>query len=400
MDSQPAKAFQPGRLGPLELKNRVLKAATFEGMCPDGVPGEKLRGFHRRIAEGGVAMTTIAYCATEADGRLHDQMQYLHEGIEPELRELVSAVQGAGARVSGQVVHCGNFSRNRGLERLKRPLGPSRQINTLGLASGLLFAGAMTEADIDHLVGTYADAARLMQRVGFDAAEIHFGHGYALSQFISPRTNRRTDAYGGSLENRMRLPLRVLDAVKSAVGGELAILGKISMTDGVKGGVSWDEGVEVARMLGRAGIDGLVTSGGTSSFNPMLMFRGASIHHGMLEQEKNPLMRLGLRLVAPKMFREYPYEELYFLDPARRVRDAVDCAVVYIGGCTTLESLETVMAEGFDFVQLGRPLIKDPDFVRKAMADPGYDNGCSHCNRCVALIDHPDGIRCLENDPV
>jgi len=141
-----------------------------------------------------------------------------------------------------------------------------------------------------------------------------------------------------------------------------------------------------------------VTSGGTSSFNPMLMFRGDSIVKGMIEVERNPIARLGLRLIGPRLFRQYPYEELYFLDAAKRVRDAVQCAVVYIGGCTTLASLDTVMREGFDFVQLGRPLIKDPDFVRNARRDPGYVNGCTHCNRCVALIDAPGGIRCPVND--
>ncbi len=398
MNTEIPTAFSPGRLAGLELKNRVIKAATFEGMSRGGTPTEQLVGFHRRLAQGGVAMTTIAYCAVEADGRLSDDMMYLHEGIETELRQLVGAVQAAGARVSGQMAHCGNFSKNRRLQRLKRPLGPSRHFNMLGLPAGIPIAGAMTAGDIDYLVGAYGDAARLMKRIGFDAAEVHFGHGYALSQFISPRTNRRTDEYGGSLENRMRLPLRVLAAVRDAVGSDFPILGKISMCDGIKGGVSWDEGVAVAQAIDRGGVDALVTSAGTSSFNPMLMFHGPSIVRGMIEVEKNPIAKFGLRLVGPKLFRDYPYKELYLLDRAKRIRDSVQCSLVYIGGCGTLESMERVLAEGFDFVQLGRPLIQDPDFVRKAMQDPSYVNGCTHCNRCVALIDHPDGIRCPVNE--
>ncbi len=391
--------FEAARLGPLELKNRVIKAATFEGMSPGGVLGERLLAFHRRLAQGGVAMTTLAYCTTEADGRINEDMLWLHEGLEPELSRMVREIQAAGARVSGQLTHCGSFSRNRRLERAQRPLGPSAGFNLIGASVGRPFAGAMSQADIDHLVDSYANAARLMKRCGFDAVEVHFGHGYALSQFISPRTNRRSDAYGGSHENRMRLPLRVLESVRDAVGEDLPILGKISMSDGVTGGVDWDEGVRVAQSLDRAGIDAIVTSGGTSSFNPMLMFRGPSIHHGMIEQERNPLVKLGLRMLGPLMFREYPYEELYFLERAARVRDAVDCQVVYIGGCSTRESLDRAIGAGFDFVQIGRPLLKDPDFVKRAMADGRYDSGCTHCNRCVSLIDHPDGIRCTENDP-
>ncbi|MDG2304099.1 MAG: NADH:flavin oxidoreductase [Candidatus Binatia bacterium] len=391
-------AFSPARLGPITLKNRVIKAATFEGMSPGGKPSDKLTEFHRNIALGGVAMTTIAYCTTEADGRISDGMMYLHEAIEPELRRLTGAVHEAGALVSGQMTHCGNFSRNRKLQRLARPLGPSRQFSMIGATVGMPFAGAMTEADIDYLVETYRASADRMKRVGFDAAEIHFGHGYGLSQFISPKTNRRNDAYGGSLENRMRLPLRVLEAVRETVGDGFPILGKISMSDGVAGGVDWEEGVRVAQMLDRAGIDALVASAGTSSFNPMLMFRGPSIVHGMIEMERNPITRIGLRLIGPRMFKKYVYEELYLMDRARRVRDAVDCAVVYIGGCSTRESVDRAIQDGFDFVQIGRPLLFDPAFVRHAEADPGYVNGCTHCNRCVALIDHPDGIRCPLND--
>ncbi len=399
MSSDQPIAFTPQRIAGLELKNRVIKAATFEGMSPGGKPSERLLRFHRSMAEGGVAMTTVAYCTTEADGRISADMMYLHEGIAPELERLTAAVHDAGAWVSGQMAHCGNFSRNRKLQRLQRPLGPSRQISMIGIPSGMPIAGAMSIADIDHLVDTYREAARFMKRVGFDAIELHFGHGYALSQFISPKTNRRSDEYGGSLDNRMRLSRRCLEAVREAVGEDFPILGKMSMTDGVKGGVTWDEGVEVARILDRAGIDALITSAGTSSFNPMLMFHGPSIVHGMIATEKNPITRLGLKLVGSKLFRDYPYRELYLLDRARRVREAVQCKVVYIGGCSTLESMERVLAEGFDFIQMGRPLIKDPAFVRNAMADASYVNGCTHCNLCVGLIDDPDGIRCtLEDD--
>ncbi len=387
-------AFSPGQLGNLELKNRMIKAATFEGMTPDGEPGERLIEFHRRIAAGGVAMTTVAYCTTEPDGRIDEHMMYLDERFAPVLGSLIDAVHKAGARVSGQITHCGNFSKNRRLQRLKRPLGPSRQINMLGLPAGLPFAGAMSHADIDGLVDSYARAGAFMKRTGFDAAEIHFGHGYGLSQFLSAKTNRRSDEYGGSLSNRLRLPLRVLEAVRRSVGDDFPLLGKISMSDGVKGGVSWQEGLEIAAALDRGGLDAIVTSGGTSSFNPMLMFRGTSIAKSMIETEKNPLMRAGLKLLGPSMFRDYGYEELYFLERAQAVRDRVDCGVVYIGGCSTRQSLDRVFSAGFDFVQLGRPLLIDPDFPKNARAVETYDSGCTHCNTCVGLIDHPDGIHC------
>ena len=117
---------------------------------------------------------------------------------------------------------------------------------------------------------------------------------------------------------------------------------------------------------------------------------------GLERQEKNPLMKLGIRLAGKRMFREYPYEELYFLEQAKRVRERVQCGLCYIGGVCSTESIRTVMAEGFDFVQLGRGLLYDPDFPKNAQSDAKHVNGCSHCNLCATLIDAPGGILCVE----
>jgi 2,4-dienoyl-CoA reductase-like NADH-dependent reductase (Old Yellow Enzyme family) len=389
------KCFAPAQLNGLHLRNRVIKAATFEGMTPGAAPSDQLINFHRAIALGGTAMTTVAYCAVAADGRVMEEMMYMREAIRPQLQSLTEQVHAAGAAVSGQMTHCGNFSQNKSFQG-KRPLGPSAMLNPSGLPYGLLFAGAMGTADMDQMVEDFHDTALFMRSVGFDAVEIHFGHGYGLSQFISPRTNKRTDEYGGSLTNRMRLPLRVLAAVRKAVGDDFPILGKMGLTDGVKGGLKIDEALQVAELLDKGGIDCLIPSGGTSSMNPMLLFRGDSLMDGMLENEKNWLMRQGMRMIGPRLFKHYPYEELYFLDGAKRVRDRVQCKVCYIGGVSTVASLATVMKE-FDFVQLGRALIKDPALAEHAAADSNYVNACNHCNRCAAMIKNPGGIRCVLN---
>ena len=393
------KAFSPAVIGKkLELRNRLIKAGTYEGKNIDGKPTKLLRDFHMGIAEGGIGMTTIAYCATEADGRINDQMMWMHEGIRPELTALIDDLHSTGARVSGQMAHCGYFTKNKNLQRLKRPKGPSKQLNLLGLPAGIPFAEAMSIQDIDYMVETFRDAAVFMKDVGFDCIEIHFAHGYGLSQFISPKTNKRTDEYGGSLVNRMRLPLRVLEAVRSAVGDDFPVIGKMGLMDGVRDGLQFKEAIEIASMYDKAGIDALITSGGTSSFNVMKMFRGPSIHHGLIRQEKNIIAKTGFRLLGPKMFKEYPYHELYFKDEVQQIRDRVDCQLAYIGGCSTMESLQTVMNMGVDFVQLGRPLLADPAYVNHAVEaitkGEGYDSGCTHCNECVAYIDAVGGIRC------
>lgn len=400
MNQHLTRAFSPTKLGSLTLNNRIIKAATFEGKSPHGIPGQAFIDFHKQMCEGGIAMTTIAYCATEPDGRMHEHMLSMSESARAPLVKVLAELHSTGAKVSGQLAHCGYFSKNKNLERLKRPLGPSRRFNSLGLTIGRPFSGAMSEADIGYFIDSYFDAAVFMQDIGFDAIEIHFGHGYGLSQFISPLTNRRNDQFGGSIENRMRVPLRVLNAVRKAVGNDLPILGKINMFDAVRGGLREPEALVVAELLDKEGIDAIITSAGTSSHNPMPMFRGESIAPGIIQTAPNLVSRLLFQLIAAKMFQPLAYRELYFLDGHKRIRERVKTAkMVYVGGCHTVQSLQTVMRAGVDFVQIGRALIKDPAYVNNVLQQgEKYVNGCTHCNYCVTSFERPGGVRCILNE--
>ena len=388
-------AFKPGTLRGLTLRNRILKAATFEGKTPGGVPGEDYLRFHQGILEGGAAMTTLAYCASEADGRISPHMMAMDEAAREPLTQIISALKGRGGAVSGQLVHCGGFSRNGDLQRLKRPLGPSWKINAAGITEGIPFTGAMNLDDIEMFKSTFAEAAAFMKAVGFDAIELHFGHGYGLGQFLSPKTNHRNDAYGGSLTKRLRLPLDVLSLVRTVVGDDMPILAKLSLTEGVKGGIEEGEAIETAVALSDNGADLIIPSGGSSSFNPMLMFRGESFLKGLVAQEQSRVLRLGLRLAGGAIFKPYPYEPTYFLEAAGRLKDQVSCPVAYIGGCATGQDLSCILDAGFDYVQLGRALIADPTWPQKVEADASHQSPCNHCNRCVPLIDAPGGIQCV-----
>ena len=399
MDKALQRAFEPAQLGKLTLRNRIIKAATFEGKTPKGIPGKALKDFHLSVCEGGVGMTTIAYCATEPDGRIHEDMILMNESVRPEMESLIADLHATGAKVSGQLGHCGNFSRNKNLQRLKRPQGPSPKINNLGLLVGMPFTAAMAESDIATLVQSYHDAAAFMQEVGFDAIEMHFGHGYALSQFLSPLTNKRRDQYGGSIENRMRVPLKAYHAVRTAVGDKLPILAKISMHDGVRGGLSIEDSLASAKMLDQAGVDAIIPSAGTSSYNPMPMFLGKSLAPGIIDTAPNAVAKWLLKFMAPKMFRDKAYKELYLLEQHKHFRDHIKNAkMVYVGGCHTANSLQQVMQDGIDFVQVGRALIKDPDYVKNAQQQGiNYNSGCDHCNYCVTSIDRVGGVHCVHH---
>lgn len=392
------KLFSSAKLNGAKLNNRVIKAATFESMLDDNSNiTEKCIAFHENIAKGGVGMTTLAYCSPEPDGRMVNSYMYIREEIKPQLQELAARVHKHGALLSGQIAHCGGFSRNTKLER-KRPVAPSTQFSPIGLAYGIYFTQKMDRALMDEVSEAYARTARIMKESGFDAIEIHFGHGYLLSQYISPITNKRKDEYGGSIENRMRYPIEVLNAVRKAVGPDFPILGKITMYDDMKGGISLEDGIRSAELLDKAGIDGIILSAGSSSQNPMLLFHGDSILPGLLEYEKSPVMKLGMKMVSKSFFRNYPYHELYLLEAAKKVREKVKCNLIFIGGAMTTESLEKVMDLGFDFVQLGRPLLRDPAMVNHLNEHgKAYINGCDACNKCAPLMNDPEGIRCVKD---
>ncbi|MFW6067775.1 MAG: NADH:flavin oxidoreductase [Myxococcota bacterium] len=383
-----AAPFAPARLGPLTLRNRFHKAATFEGMCPDGTPSEALIELHRRVAEGGVGLTTVAYCSVSPDGRTYEHQMWIREAILPALRRLTDAVHREGAAAALQIGHSGLFA-SRSVAG-SRPLAPSRVFNTYGLS----FSRPMGAEDLEWMVAQFEQAAALAGEAGFDAVELHLGHGYLLSQFLSPATNRRRDELGGSLENRLRFPLQVTRRVRAALGPSLALVAKINLTDGFPGGLDVGDAVEVARRLEAEGVDAVVPSGGSVSKTPLYMLRGEVPLRDMVRVQGSALRKVGLSLFGRLFVQRYPFEETFFFDDARRVVDAVGIPVVLIGGVRSLADVERALGAGFGFVALGRPLIHDPDFVRKLETGTVTASGCVPCNRCIAEMD-AGGVRCV-----
>jgi 2,4-dienoyl-CoA reductase-like NADH-dependent reductase (Old Yellow Enzyme family) len=338
-------------------------------------------------------MTTVAYCAVSPNGRTFEAQMYMRDAIVAKLRELTAAVHAEGAAASIQLGHCGYFSRNTTLPR-RCSLGPSFRINEYGLMSGVPFARAMSEADIARVVEEFGTAAARAVSADFDAVELHLGHGYLLSQFLCPATNRRRDGWGGSLDNRMRLPLAVLQRVRERVGPGVPILCKTNLRDGFRGGIELEESIKVVQGLERAGADAIVLSGGFTSKSPFYLFRGARPLKEMIEVEHNPLQKLSLRFFGNRVIKEYPFKEMFFLDDARAVRRAARVPLVLLGGILSLDNLETAMREGFDFVAMGRALIADPDLINRTQWGGTTRSRCISCNKCVAEMDR-DGVRCV-----
>ena len=386
--------MQPGRIGTLELRNRIIKTATFEGMTPGGVPSPALTKHHVEIAAGGAGMTTVAYCAVSPNGRTFADQLHMRAEILPALRTLTDAVHAEGAAVSVQLGHCGGFSKNRQMPR-RGPLGPSDGWNLYGIASGRPRTYGMRRDELAQTAEDFATATVRAREAGFDAVELHLGHGYLLSQFLSPKLNRRRDEYGGSLENRMRFPLEVVQAVRDAVGPDYPLLAKLNLDDGVDGGLTVDESAEVARALEREGLDGIVLSGGLVSKSAFFLLRGGRPLRAMIEVEKNLLQKAAMAALGPMLVKPFPFEELFFLPLAQHVRAAVDLPLVLLGGVVSADGLREAMSEGFDFVAMGRALIADPDLPRRWAAGSNARSRCNHCNLCMTEMDRDHGVRCV-----
>ena len=386
--------FEPAILGPLTLRNRVLKAATYEGMSPHGLPQPALIDFHRRLARGGVGLTTLAYCAVSPSGRTFEGQLWLQPEALGPLQELTRRVHGEGGKVSIQLSHAGFFSKLRGPDG-RGPRGPSRVFNAYGASSGHPIAGEMSEADILEVVEDFARCAVVAVELGFDAIELHLGHGYLLSQFLSPAANKRADGWGGSLENRLRLPLAVVERVRKAVGTQVALLAKTNLDDGFEGGLTIEEGVAVAVALEASGaLDALVLSAGFTSKTPFYLLRGGLPLAKMAAAQPTRLERMAMRALGSTIVKAYPFEPRFLLPLARRVRAAVRMPLALLGGLVSRTDLGVAREEGFDFVALGRALIADPELPRRMARGDLERTRCNACNECVAEMDL-GGVRCV-----
>ncbi len=380
--------FTPGKLADLELRNRVIRAGCFEGMCQNESPSERLLEHHQAVAGGGTAMTTVAYCGVSRSGLAFGHEMWMREEIVPMLKRITDAVHREGAAASIQLGHCGFFASSRVIGH--RPLGPSRKFCTFRLS----VCREMTGTDMAQIKQDFGKASALAVEAGFDAVELHSGHGYLLSQFLSPWTNHRNDSFGGPLENRMRFPVAVIRHVRDTLGPQVPILIKMNLRDGFRGGLEVDEAVEVARNYEAAGASALVLSCGFTAKTPLYMMRGNVPIREFVKAEKNPLQKLGLLLFGNIFVQHYPFQEMFLLDLARKVRESVEMPLVLIGGVCSLANMEQAMEEGFDFVQIGRATVRDPQIVSKLERGEVSASDCDHCNRCVGEMSGGP-VRCV-----
>jgi 2,4-dienoyl-CoA reductase-like NADH-dependent reductase (Old Yellow Enzyme family) len=325
------------------------------------------------------------------EGRTDRHQIWMRREVVPGLRRLTDAVHGEGAAISAQIGHAGPVANP--VSNQLPALGPSRRLTPLGMR----MIKAASAGDLDRVTRAHAEAARTAREAGFDAVELHFGHNYLVSSFLSPRLNRRSDGFGGSLANRARLARDVARTVRDAVGGQLAIIAKLNMDDGVPGGFWLDESIQVATWLEADGsVDALELTAGSSLLNPMYLFTGDAPVREFAARFPAPT-RQAIRLTGSRFLRSYPYQEAYLLDRARQFRAALNLPLILLGGITCKQTMDLAMTEGFAFVAMARALLREPGLLRSIQSDPRTRSLCIHCNKCMPTI--YTGTHCVLADP-
>jgi 2,4-dienoyl-CoA reductase-like NADH-dependent reductase (Old Yellow Enzyme family) len=356
--------FDKTTINTMELRNRFVRSAIWEGMCDEnGRPGGRLAECYRELAKGGVGLIITGYTFVLRDGKqTRGSMGAQTDDFATEMRMLSSVVHAEGGKLCMQLVHTGGQARITGDGRLLAPSAVEAPEYT-GIPH------EMTQKDIQEVVGAFGASAKRARDWGFDAVQIHAAHGYLINQFLSPRTNVRTDDYGGSVENRMHFLLDVYRSVRSAVGAAFPVLVKLNGSDHVDKGLSIDDAVKVASALEREGIDAIEVSSGTPASGEHLPVRKK------IDTQE---------------------QEAYNLPLAVRIKQAVSCPVVVVGGFRSYDLAVRVIEKGeADYVSLARPLIREPGLVNRWKSGDCSRARCISCNGCYRPGLREGGIVCI-----
>ncbi|HSB52563.1 MAG TPA: NADH:flavin oxidoreductase [Dissulfurispiraceae bacterium] len=349
----------------MALDNRFVRSATWEGMCDkDGRPTAKLAALYRDLAAGGVGLIITGYAFVRPDGKqLPGKMGIHTDDFAADMRDLADAVRKEGGKLCMQLVHAGGQTTTKVAGR--RPLAPS----AVKVEQFPEEPEAMNQEDIDGIIAAFGYGARRAREYGFDAVQLHAAHGYLINQFLSPLTNRRTDGYGGPVENRCRFLLEVYRRVRSEVGATFPVLAKLNGSDNLEGGLDAGDAVIAARVLAEEGIDAIEVSGGTAASG-----------------EETPV----------RTTIDRPDREAYNLLLARGVKGAVGCSIMAVGGFRSLEVMTgAVVRDGMDYISMSRPFIREPRLVARWEEGDRSPARCISCNGCFKPGLKEGGIYCV-----
>lgn len=357
--------FEPTSIKTMTMRNRVVRSATWEGMCaPDGRPTDKLDACYTALARGGVGLIITGYTFVSPEGKqLPGKMGIHDESFGPEYARLTDAVHAEGGAIAIQLVHAGGQAN--AAQAGRQPLAPS----AVQVAQYSEIPAELTREEIAGIVSAFGEGARRAKSWGFDGVQLHGAHGYLINQFLSPLTNRRSDEFGGGIENRCRFLLQVYNSVREAVGDDFPVMIKLNAKDHMEGGLSSEDALYAARKLDEAGIDAIEISAGTPASGEM----------GPAREKINK-----------------PEKEAYNLPLARRIKEAVQCPIMSVGGFRSHDvALKAITQEGMDYIAMARPLIREPDLPNRWRQGDHNPAKCISCNKCFVPGMTKGGIYCM-----
>lgn len=360
-----ATLFEETTINGMAMRNRMIRSATWEGMCKqDGRPTKKLIDWYRNLAQGGIGLIISGNTTVRPEGKQVPGTMGIHtDDFAGDYEDLTSTVHDVGGKIAVQLVHAGGQTDTNNAGR--QPLAPSAvQIDQFPE-----MPAELTKDEINDIVAAFGEGARRAKAWGFDAVQLHGAHGYLINQFLSPLTNRRTDQYGGSIENRSRFLLEVYRKVREMVGADYPVLIKLNAADNLDGGLEIDDAVYAAKKLTEAGIDAMEISAGTQASG-----------------EKSPARQ---KINKPE-------KEAYHLELARRIKEAVSCPVMVVGGFRSYEVAEkAIEKDGMDYIAMARPLIREPGLVNRWLKGERSTAKCISCNSCFMPGLEEGGIYCV-----
>lgn len=374
-----SELFSPIQIGPLTLRNRSIRAAAFEGMCQNHEVSQQLIDYHTSVAEGGIGMSTVAFSAVSKQGLLYPHQLLLHDKVIPGLINLSMGIQNEGALASIQIGHSGKLARWRVTK--KRPLSSSSSFKI----KDFTWVREMSLKDILEVLTDFQNAVKVAAEGNFDAVEIHAGHGYLIHQFLSPFSNKRKDAYGGNFKNRSRFLVEVIQAVKEVLPPHMALIVKMNIDDGFEDGIQENEVIKTAKLIEENGADAIIPTGGTMCKTPLYIMKG-NFSINVLKYYQGIKNALLPSILKDENFKPFEFKEAFFLEKAKFVKKSVNIPVVLLGGLHSKESIDKAFTQNFDAVALGRPLIKNPNFINDLKSESCTKSTCTKCNYCLAKV--------------
>lgn len=358
-----SELFEESSIVDLSLSNRFIRSATWTGLAGEnGEVTDELTDFYRKLGKGGVGLIITGFAYVDHKGKAGvRQLGVQDDELVSGLTRLVDGVHETGGKIVLQLAHGGFFANPKLIN--DTPLAPS---NVEGVANAP--REEMSKEQIFDVVEAFGEAGARAKEAGFDGVQLHMAHGYLLSQFLSPAFNKRDDEFGGGLEERVRVPLMVLEEVREAVGSDYPLFSKLNCRDFYRDGLELEESLKIGKNLEEAGLDALEISGGT-----------------VVSGDKNP-SRENIQSVE---------DEAYFEKEAKSFKEKLNIPIMLVGGIRSLKVAEKIVNENIaDYVSLSRPLIYNHDLVSQWKKGESEKSECVSCNKCLEIGSFGEGIRC------